>query len=269
MEIQVEGNQAALTSFQDALIHRAPPLAQPEPPKVHAIDCSGLRGFVIEHSQVGESADNHIPPDYFVCDDCLAEMQNPAERRYRYPFINCTQCGPRYTLIDALPYDHPSTAMAGFPLCAACNAEYSNPLDRRYHAQPLACAECGPHLTFRNPGHPDIVDNEAAVAACITGFRLGLVIAVKGVGGYHLMCDATNPAPVMTLRLRKPRPDKPLAVLIPWRGDDGLEYAHQVADLEETEQDLLRSPQRPIVLVRKKPAPYWRITLLLVWPRWD
>jgi len=252
VEIQVEGNQVALASFQHALINRAPPLAQPEPLQIQAVDCCGLVDFVIQHSEAGEVADNHIPPDYFVCDDCLAEMQNPTERRYRYPFINCTQCGPRYTLIDSLPYDRPNTAMADFELCAACHAEYSNPGDRRYHAQPLACAECGPHLTFRNPGHPDVVDNEAALAACIAGFRQGMIIAVKGVGGYHLMCDTTNPTTVMTLRQRKPRPDKPLAVLIPWRGDDGLEYAHQVADLEETEKNLLRSPQRPIVLVRKK-----------------
>ncbi len=252
VEIQVEGSQKALASFQDALINRAPPLAQPEPPQVQPIDCSGLLGFSIEHSEAGEIADNHIPPDYFVCDDCRAEMQNPAERRYRYPFINCTQCGPRYTLIDALPYDRPNTAMAGFELCPACYAEYSNPVDRRYHAQPLACAQCGPHLTFSRAGYANIVENEAALAACIAGLKQGLVIAVKGVGGYHLMCDATNPAPVKMLRQRKPRPDKPLAILIPWRGDDGLAYIHQIAELEDTEKDLLRSPQRPIVLVRKK-----------------
>lgn len=252
VEIKVEGTQEALTAFQDALIQRAPPLAQPEPPKVHAIDCAGLRGFVIEQSEASETTDNHIPPDYFVCADCLAEMQNPAERRYRYPFINCTQCGPRYTLIDALPYDRPNTTMADFELCAACHAEYSNPLDRRYHAQPLACAACGPHLIFRRLGYQDITDNEAALAACITGLKQGLIIAVKGLGGYHLMCDATNPAPVAILRQRKSRPDKPLAVMVPWRGEDGLEQASQLVNLQETEKQLLCSPLRPIVLVSKK-----------------
>ena len=252
VEIHVEGNQAALTAFQDALINRAPPLAQSEQPKVNAVECTGLIGFVIEHSEAGETADNHIPPDYFVCADCLAEMQEPAERRYRYPFINCTQCGPRYTLIDALPYDRPFTAMADFPLCAACNSEYSNPLDRRYHAQPLACATCGPYLTFRRPDYPDITDNEAALTACITGLKQGLIIAVKGVGGYHLLCDASNPAPIAQLRQRKLRPDKPLAVMVPWRGDDGMEQASQLANLQDNEKKLLCSPLRPIVLVSKK-----------------
>lgn len=254
VEIQIEGSEPALSDFLDALINRAPPLAQPEPAIYQTIAASGLTGFVIETSQASDNSDNHIPPDYFVCDDCLAEMQNPAERRYRYPFINCTQCGPRYTLIDSLPYDRPNTAMAGFPLCQACHAEYSQPTDRRYHAQPLACAQCGPSLCFRHPAQPDLTDNEAALAACVAALKQGLIIAVKGVGGYHLICDASNPTAVSQLRQRKPRPAKPLAVLIPWQGQDGLDYARQVADFDATEADLLRSPLRPIVLVKKKPS---------------
>ena len=252
VEIHAEGNAGDVQAFQLALVERAPPLAQPEVPQVALAEPVGFSAFSIEASENGGATDAHIPPDYFVCDDCLAEMQDPAERRYRYPFINCTQCGPRYTLIDSLPYDRPNTAMAGFALCDQCHAEYSNPLDRRYHAQPLACPSCGPSLRFRRSGLADMSGNEAALSACVAGLRSGLVIAVKGVGGYHLMCDATNPEPVWRLRQRKLRPDKPLAVLLPWCGAKGLDWAEQVAILEAGEKALLASPLRPIVLAQKR-----------------
>ena len=252
VEILAEGSGDALTAFQNALLMRAPPLAQPESTQVSAMPPCGRSGFSIEGSEAGDNADAHIPPDYFVCDDCLAEMQNPAERRYRYPFINCTQCGPRYTLIDSLPYDRPNTAMALFEMCPECRSEYENPLDRRYHAQPLACPRCGPSLSFRRPDYPDLNGNEPALAACLDALRDGLIVAVKGVGGYHLLCDATAPGPVRRLRERKPRPHKPLAVLVPWRGEHGLELANQLADPDEAEMQLLRSPLRPIVLVHKR-----------------
>ncbi|MDD2659281.1 MAG: carbamoyltransferase HypF [Methylococcales bacterium] len=252
IEILAEGSGEALTAFKNALLMRAPPLAQPEYHHVSPTAPCGRSGFIIEGSEADDNADAHIPPDYFVCDDCLAEMQNPAERRYRYPFINCTQCGPRYTLIDKLPYDRPNTSMAGFELCADCRSEYENPLDRRYHAQPLACPRCGPSLIFRRPGYPDLRGNETAIAACLESLRKGLIVAVKGVGGYHLLCDATKPGPVIRLRERKSRPHKPLALLVPWRGKNGLELANQLADLDEAEKQLLRSPHRPIVLVRKR-----------------
>jgi hydrogenase maturation protein HypF len=252
VEILAEGSGEALTAFKKALLMRAPPLARPESTQVSAKVPCGRSGFCIEGSEAGDNADAHIPPDYFVCDDCLAEMHNPSERRYRYPFINCTQCGPRYTLIDSLPYDRPNTAMAAFEMCAECRSEYENPLDRRYHAQPLACSRCGPSLSFRRPGYPDLNDNEPALAACLDALREGLIVAVKGVGGYHLLCDATDPGPVRQLRERKPRPHKPLALLVPWRGEHGLELANQLADLDETEKQLLRSPLRPILLVQKR-----------------
>jgi hydrogenase maturation protein HypF len=252
VEIWVEGSGEALTVFKSALLNRAPPLAQPECPQISSVIPCGLSGFTIKNSEVGDNSDAHIPPDHFVCDDCLAEMQNLAERRYRYPFINCTQCGPRYTLIDCLPYDRPNTAMANFELCPDCQSEYSNPVDRRYHAQPLACSRCGPSLTFRQPGYPDLCDNETALTACLAGLREGLIVAVKGVGGYHLLCDATDSGPVHRLRERKPRPHKPLAVLVPWRGENGLQMVDQLADLNTPEKQLLRSPLRPIVLVRKR-----------------
>lgn len=252
VEIKVEGSGNALTAFTEALYNRPPPLAQPDYPRVTPTVSCGYTAFTIEHSAEDDEADIHIPPDYFVCDDCLAEMQNPKERRYRYPFINCTQCGPRYTLIDRLPYDRPNTAMAGFELCGDCRSEYENPVDRRYHAQPLACSRCGPGLTFSRPGYPDLKGNEAALAACLSGLRDGLIIAVKGVGGYHLLCDAADTSTVRRLRQRKPRPDKPLAVLVPWRGENGLELINQLADLTGPEKQLIRSPLRPIVLLRKR-----------------
>ena len=252
VEIRVEGTAENLTLFRQALIEQAPPLAQPNTPKIINVPVEGLTGFVIKHSEAGEGADVHIPPDYFVCSDCLAEMQNSDERRYRYPFINCTQCGPRYTLIDRLPYDRPNTAMAGFELCPSCRAEYENPMDRRYHAQPLACAECGPALTFRQIGQADIISNEAALDACQNALRQGLIVAVKGVGGYHLICDATKNSVVERLRNAKHRPAKPLAVLMPWKGIDGLDSVREVAEPETNELDLLKSPLRPIVLMHKR-----------------
>ncbi len=254
VEIRAEGKAEDLAGFVRDLAGRAPPLARPDPPQVFHVPPEGFQGFAIQHSQEGEGANIHIPPDYFVCADCLAEMQNPNERRHRYPFINCTQCGPRYTLIDRLPYDRPNTAMADFSLCPACRTEYENPLDRRYHAQPLACAECGPGLLYRVIGQPDRVGNETALAACVQALRNGLIVAVKGVGGYHLLCDARDEATVQRLRQRKHRPAKPLAVLLPSRGSEGLDGVLAVAAPESCELDLLKSPLRPIVLMKKREA---------------
>jgi hydrogenase maturation protein HypF len=175
-------------------------------------------------------------------------LLDPRDRRYRYPFINCTQCGPRYTLICALPYDRANTAMAGFPLCAHCIAEYTDPLDRRFHAEPVACPDCGPQLEFRS--HESALDGEDALAACVCALKLGKVVAVKGIGGYHLMCDAANPAAVFTLRERKRRPHKPLAVMFPY--DPNLAEVHRAAHLDATHRAALLAPMRPIVLLRKR-----------------
>ncbi|MGY6275571.1 carbamoyltransferase HypF [Methylomonas sp. MgM2] len=252
VDIHAEGKAVDIQAFQLGLTEQAPPLARPDCPQVTPAEPSHFSGFSIETSASGGAVDAHIPPDYFVCSDCLAEMQDPRERRYRYPFINCTQCGPRYTLIDRLPYDRPNTAMSGFPLCPECYVEYADPLDRRYHAQPLACAACGPELRFRRPGFDDLSGNEAALSACITGLREGLVVAVKGIGGYHLLCDATNPEPVRRLRERKMRPDKPLAVMAPCRPENDLDWIDQLALVQACEKELIRSPLRPIVLAQKR-----------------
>jgi hydrogenase maturation protein HypF len=247
VEIRAEGEADALAGFVVGLTGRAPPLARPDPPQVSEVSGEGFQAFEIRRSRAGEGADVHVPPDYFVCADCLAEMQDPGERRYRYPVSNCTQCGPRYTLIAHLPYDRPNTAMAAFPLCPACRAEYENPQDRRYHAQPLACAECGPRLLYREAGQADVGGSQAALAACVSALRAGLIVAVKGVGGYHLVCDAGDEAAVARLRRRKHRPAKPLAVLLP-----DLEWVSAVAEPEACEREWLESPLRPIVLMKKR-----------------
>lgn len=252
VEIHAEGPAAALDAFVRDLSERAPPLSRVLPPAVDSADPSGLPGFEILSSESGDGAAVHVPPDYFVCDDCLAEMRDPTQRRYRYPFINCTQCGPRYTLIDRLPYDRPNTAMAEFELCPACSAEYFDPCDRRFHAQPLACPACGPNLLFRPRRGSDVKGNEPALAACLAALRSGAIVAVKGVGGYHLLCDAADDAVVRRLRERKQRPGKPFAVLLPWRGADGLGMVTDIAEADADEQHLLRSPVRPVVLVRKR-----------------
>jgi hydrogenase maturation protein HypF len=250
--IHAEGQRALLDGFVKAMVAEPPPLAVPEPPVIREVDVLGLPDFKILDSLANSQGPKVIPPDHFVCADCLAEMDDPAARRYRYPFTNCTQCGPRYTLIDRLPYDRPNTAMARFSLCDACRTEYEDPADRRYHAQPLACPRCGPTLSFHEPSLSlQVTGNEPALAACVAALRQGRIVAVKGVGGYHLLCDARDPAAVSRLRQRKQRPDKPLAVMAPAAWFDSAERLPWLAEPDAEELALLRSPLRPIVLVRR------------------
>lgn len=249
VEVEVQGDLDRLDGFARGLIERAPPLARPEIVADAAIDADPMDAFEIRPSQAGAEPEIHVPPDQFLCDDCLAEMSDPAERRYRYPFINCTQCGPRYTIIRAMPYDRPNTTLKDFPLCPDCRSEYTDPLDRRFHAQPLACPACGPSLRFRS-GPRTLDDNEEALAAAIGAIDGGQVVAVRGVGGYHLVCDAGNERAVASLRRRKRRPHKPLAVMVPMTGDDGLDAARAIAELEPAVAERLADPERPIVLAR-------------------
>ena len=191
VEVVASGPRDCLQAFARDLLARAPAIARPaieRTENLSELDCDDFR---ILASDSGEDSDIHVPPDYFVCADCLAELNDPADRRYRYPFINCTQCGPRYTLIRALPYDRAHTSMAEFVLCADCEREYRDSLDRRFHAEPVACPVCGPQLLFRQSGRA-IRDTEMALAACVQALQDGRVVAVKGVGGYHLMCDAAD-----------------------------------------------------------------------------
>jgi len=251
VEIYIKGNLESLNEFCKALVIEAPPLAKPRIISNNPVSVDHSDTFTILPSKSQPAAGIHIPPDYYMCDECRAELQDHKNRRYRYPFINCTQCGPRYTLIKRLPYDRPNTTMAGFPLCPACTSEYENPLDRRFHAQPLACPDCGPRLIFKSRDGFFIDEKQQALDACIKALRSGNIVAIKGVGGYHLVCDAQNSEVVKRLRTNKPRPHKPLAVMFPM--DNDLAEVHKAVSLDNEHEQLLRDPVRPIVLVRLKP----------------
>ena len=246
VEIHAEGQPVQLQRFSDALLSEAPPLSAPG--SLAITDCAAepAEAFSILDSATSREADIHLPPDGFVCADCLAELHDPANRRHRYPFINCTQCGPRYTLITALPYDRPNTAMRDFALCPDCRQEYENPLDRRFHAEPIACPVCGPHLQFIS-GEETHDGDEAALNAAVAALRAGKIVAVKGVGGYHLLCDATNNEAIAALRARKPRPSKPLAVMF-----RNLEALRRAVHIPPGLDSFLASPERPIVLLQKR-----------------
>ncbi|MCG5127748.1 carbamoyltransferase HypF [Enterobacter mori] len=237
--VRLAGNGGAFT----ARLHQdCPPLARIDHVETQPFTWANLPdAFVIRHS-AGGAMDTQIVPDAATCPACLAEMRNPGERRYRYPFINCTHCGPRFTIIRAMPYDRPATSMAAFPLCVSCETEYRNPADRRFHAQPVACPDCGPALEWR--AGDVVVTREAALRAAVAMLKGGGIVAVKGLGGFHLVCDAQNPQAIVKLRSRKQRPSKPLAVMIP-----------DVDKLPESIQTLLGSPAAPIVLTPKALLP--------------
>ena len=251
VEILIQGEPNRLGEFTTRLIEQAPPLAAPHLSHASEEKHDQLSEFVIAHSDSIGERDAHVPPDYFACGECQSEMRDPRDRRYRYPFINCTQCGPRYTIIDRLPYDRPNTSMSSFPMCPECQTEYTDPLNRRFHAEPVACPVCGPLLQFRQ-GQSAVNEDEAALAETLSVLRSGGTVAVRGIGGYHLMCDATNETTVRQLRERKHRPHKPLAVMVPQTGADGCSAVRQVAAPTDSELALLRDPRRPIVLCRAR-----------------
>lgn len=241
---------AAVAEFLRALPQECPPLAQ-----IDSISTTPYHwaqpplDFVIHHSGAGQM-DTQIVPDAATCAACLHEMNDPADRRYRYPFINCTHCGPRFTIIHRMPYDRPYTAMGEFPLCAACQAEYDHPADRRFHAQPNACAVCGPQLWLCGADGQAVAHDFSAIEQAAQALLAGEIVAIKGLGGFHLAVDATNAAAVARLRQRKQRPSKPLAVMLP--SEEWLTRCVQSAD-DGALLRLLRSPAAPIVLVEKQP----------------
>lgn len=253
VEIWVQGSSQQVAEFGQRLLADAPVLAQPTQVCSLAVEPLALVGFSIHDSAAGALGNAHIPPDYAVCAACLAELHDRQQRRYHYPFINCTQCGPRYTVIGQLPYDRPATAMAGFPLCPQCLDDYQNIADRRCHAQILACPVCGPHLYFQRLNEADIVGNEAALAAAVKALQQGLIVAVKGVGGYHLLCSALAEPVVARLRQRKHRAYKPFAIMLPWAGEDGLDSVRQYTVANAVAYSLLIAPSRPIVMLQKRP----------------
>ena len=244
--IEIQGPVETVQDFINRLPAEAPPLARITGLAVHEVPCNGDQDFRIVHSREGQEVRTLISPDVAICADCLREMSDPNDRRYRYPFINCTNCGPRFTIIRDIPYDRPSTSMAIFPMCPACLAEYENPLDRRFHAQPNACWECGPRVELWDKSGKRIECRDPIVEA-VYGLHAGLVVAVKGLGGFHLAVDATNPAAVALLRERKRRVEKPFAVMVP-----DLSAAGEIGDLDDTARAVLQSMQRPIVLISKK-----------------
>ena len=241
--IEVEGQAHEVEHFIASLSDDAPPLAVVTSVEGEELSPIGADGFTIEASQ-GGSAQAPVSPDIGTCDDCLAEMNDPTDRRFRYPFINCTNCGPRFTIVESIPYDRCNTTMKSFEMCDACRAEYENPNDRRFHAQPIACPECGPVVTLSTPttlaGDPALTE----VAAMI---RRGSIVAVKGLGGYHLVCDASDESAVANLRRRKGREEKPLAVMV-----GSIEQAQTLAHISPEVVEVLSSDRRPIVLVEKR-----------------
>jgi len=242
--IEAQGPADTLTTFLCHLREKAPPLAVISAVESKEIPTLEEAAFTILESGTGENS-IQIAPDGDVCDDCLRELFDPADRRYRYPFINCTNCGPRYTIITGVPYDRPFTTMAPFPLCPECRAEYENPADRRFHAQPVACPVCGPRLKLLDAAGAIVTGNPLDTAIAL--LREGRILALKGLGGYHLAVDACNADAVRDLRVRKKRDEKPFAIMSA-AASDVAEYAL----FDETEQRLLQGPEKPIVILRKR-----------------
>jgi hydrogenase maturation protein HypF len=285
--LEVEGSRPAVDEFVERLSSQAPPLARIEGVDAAAVPATGEPGFAIVMSRSGGDPDAPVSPDMTTCDDCLAEVLDPTDRRHRYPFTNCTNCGPRFTIVRGVPYDRPLTTMSGFQMCRLCQAEYDDPLDRRFHAQPNACPDCGPRLAFlgspaasrdlrpsvdwgpaanpprgdaaltaANPPRGDAAltaanppRGDAALTAAIAALDAGAILAIKGLGGYHLACRADDEAAVAELRGRKHREEKPFALMV-----RDLAAAGRLATLSPVEEALLQQGSRPIVIARRRPG---------------
>ncbi len=245
--IEAEGTAETLDQFQAFIRTKAPPLAFIIDFSHESIPVNGDQDFVIIPSDGQAKVATLISPDIAVCNDCLQDLRDPINRRYRYPFTNCTNCGPRYTIIEELPYDRPFTSMRNFKMCPECQVEYDNPTDRRFHAQPNACPVCGPRLAlFTIDRKPVAADDLIRETACL--LKAGKILAIKGLAGFHLAVDAINSVAVKELRRRKNREEKPLAVMV-----KDLVAAHKICELITAEEELLTSPRAPIVLARKHP----------------
>ncbi|MGH3638778.1 MAG: carbamoyltransferase HypF [Mycobacterium sp.] len=246
--VEVEGNSAAIEEFLTRLREQPPPLAVIESIDTRDVPVVGGTGFEIADTSLSAGGRTLASPDVAMCDECATEQRDPANRRFRHAFVNCTNCGPRFTIIGSLPYDRATTTMSSFVMCAECAREYADPADRRFHAQPVCCPNCGPTLTYRTA--ECATDGEHALLDARRLLQEGGILAVKGIGGYHLACDAGNDAAVMKLRQRKRRGDKPFAVMVA-----DLATAHSIAEFDEGVARLLSGAQRPIVLMpRRKSA---------------
>ncbi len=247
VDIEAEGPENALASFLEAFKDEAPPLALIDSLEVERDHPRGYRTFEIADSQALLDAFQPISPDVGVCTDCLRELFDPNDRRFRYPFINCTNCGPRFTIIKDIPYDRPNITMDEFEMCPACATEYHDPLDRRFHAQPVACGDCGPQIWFEAEGRR-IGEREEALQPARALLVDGGILAVKGLGGFHLACDATNPEAVAELRRRKLRVEKPFGLMMP-----DLKAVEAYCLLDAAERKLIESAERPIVILNERP----------------
>ena len=243
---EFEGTEDLIDAAVAALRDRPPPMARIDSLSVLALDPCGADGFQIVESRAADGSRTLVPPDIAACADCLREMRDPADRRYRHPFITCTNCGPRYTVITDLPYDRPATTMAEFPMCGACAVEYQDPADRRYHAQTIACTDCGPRLSWSANGSSAAGD---PISAAVAALKDGMIVAIKGIGGYHLACRADDDAVVQRLRERKTRPAKPFAVMVA-----DLDAARAIAEVDDAAAAALTSAAAPIVLVPRVPG---------------
>lgn len=266
VHIEAHAPADALDAFVAALSEHAPAAARVERVDIADLEPGGWsaadeQGFHIVASQDQTAHTTLVSPDIATCDDCLRELFDPANRRYHYPFINCTNCGPRFTIIRSLPYDRAATSMDCFPMCPKCAAEYVDPLDRRFHAQPDACFDCGPHITWREAVNGNACGNSSATPAvgttreasdaiierCVELLASGGIVAIKGLGGFHLACDAANEQAVAELRRRKRRSNKPLAVMV-----RSLADTERLCHIDDAERDLLAGSIRPIVLLRRR-----------------
>ncbi|MET7740366.1 carbamoyltransferase HypF [Streptomyces sp. NPDC005385] len=250
VEAEVEGPAADVAAFCALIGTRPPPLAVVESVEEHAVPLENDGSVFTIRPSSGGPGRTLVSPDTATCDACMSELADPADRRHRHPFITCTHCGPRFTVVTSLPYDRDRTTMADFPMCADCAREYADPADRRFHAQPIACPACGPRLTLRTgPGDLRAPRGAEALAEARRLLAEGAVVAVKGIGGYHLACDAGDTAAVRALRKRKNRGGKPFAVLA-----DSVGTVRRLAHLGPVEEELLRGPRKPVVLLRRRDA---------------
>lgn len=246
VSVEIEGSRAALDEFLLRFHTEKPPIASIEHAEAKFLAPVGYHGFEIRASVESGEKRALILPDLATCPDCLRELFDPSDRRYLYPFTNCTNCGPRFSIIEALPYDRPNTTMKVFPMCEECRTEYEDPLDRRFHAQPNACPRCGPHLELWSPGGQVVNSHHQALLAAAEAIRGGAIVAVKGLGGFHLVVDARNQEAVARLRERKHREEKPFALMYP-----SLAYAEEECDISAAEAALLLSHRSPIVLLKR------------------
>jgi hydrogenase maturation protein HypF len=247
VRIELEGEKHTIEAFSEALHNELPPLARIDTCSTEDVPYVGHTRFQILQSKTESQKSTLVSPDIAICEKCLQEMHDPTNRRYAYPFINCTECGPRYSIIETLPYDRPNTSMHFFTMCEACQKEYNDPLDRRFHAQPISCPDCGPTLRLFDTRNKVLEEGNDAIRLAVEAIKKGAIVAVKGLGGFHLICDATSTRAIEELRRRKQRPLKPFAIMFP-----DIENIKASAEVSPREAELITSKEKPIVILPKR-----------------